>query len=227
MVHLKIVKDHELKSIDSCDVIHGHFQFAGTIDSAMMANLCVDNDILMPLVLEDGDIAIKLSSTQQNVSGTPLNDKLSGFLNQYNQILSQQSELIHKHDQAIMDGSDMDAVVASLNEEAYSLAQQEDSLLTGFVTENFDNVLGPGVFFLITIGNQIPQLTPWIEDIMSKATDNFKKDEYVKEFYEKALENQRIMNGMAEQPAQTSPVPQAQTQGTPPPTPNQLAAPQK
>ena len=78
MVHLKVIKDQVLKSIDSCDVVHGEFHFNGTIDTAKMANLCVGNDILMPLVLENGDISIKLSSTQQNVTGTPLNDELSG-----------------------------------------------------------------------------------------------------------------------------------------------------
>ena len=53
-----------------------------------------------------------------------------------------------------------------------------------------------GVFFMMTIGYRYPELSPWIEDIMSKATDKFKNDPYVKDFYQKALENQAIMNGM-------------------------------
>ena len=227
MVHLKAVRNHVFKSIDSCDVVHGQFQFTGSIDSAEMVHLCVDNDILMPLVLEKGEIAIKLSSTQQTVTGTPLNEKLSGFLNHYNQIQNQQAELIHKHDQAIMDGKDMEAVIEDLNVEAYQLAQQEDSLLTNFVTDNFDNVIGPGVFFLLTISKPYPELTPWIEDIMSKATPYFKNNEYVKEYYEKAYENQRIMNGLAEQPVSAPETSDANSPVTPPPTPNQLASPQK
>ena len=35
---------------------------------------------------------------------------------------------------------------------------------------------------------------------MTKATDNFKSDPYVKDYYQKAQENQAIMNGMADQP---------------------------
>ena len=73
--------------------------------------------------------------------------------------------------------------------------------MTSFVTDNFDNVLGPGVFFMVTIGFQYPELTPWIEDIMSKATDKFKNDAYVKDYYQKAQENEQIMNGMKEVPA--------------------------
>ena len=56
---------------------------------------------------------------------------------------------------------------------------------------------------------------------MSKATDNFKNDAYVKDYYEKAKQNEAIMNGTADQVApaqQMPPLPSA-------PTPNQMAAP--
>ena len=33
---------------------------------------------------------------------------------------------------------------------------------------------------MVTIGYRYPELTPWIEDIMSKATDKFKNDPYVR-----------------------------------------------
>jgi hypothetical protein len=122
-----------------------------------------------------------------------------------------------------MDGEDMNVVNVKLNQEANEISVEEDHLVTTFVTENFDNVLGPGVFFLITAGNRFPELTPWIEDIMSKATDKFKNDPYVKESYQKAQENQAIMNGMKDAPEtqQAQPVPQL----NPAPTPNELAAP--
>jgi hypothetical protein len=76
---------------------------------------------------------------------------------------------------------------------------------------------------MVTIGDEFPELTPWIEDIMSKATDKFKNDPYVKDYYKKAQENQQIMNGMRE-------VPQAMPASSMPPTsnaptPNDLAKP--
>ena len=198
MLYLKILKDNSFKSIDSCDVVHGQFHFEGTIDSVKMANIFMDDEPVLPLVLESGSITVKLDDTQQVVSGTPLNDKLFGFFKKYQQLQNQQRELIHKHDQAIMNGSDMSVVTRKLNEEAIRLSDQEDKLVTSFVTDNFDNVLGAGVFFLVTMGNQYPMLSPWIEDIMSKATDTFKNDSYVKDYYQKAQENQSIMNGTHE-----------------------------
>ena len=238
MLYLKILKDNSFKSIDSCDVVHGQFHFEGTIDSVKMANIFMDDEPVLPLVLESGSITVKLDDTQQVVSGTPLNDKLFGFFKKYQQLQNQQRELIHKHDQAIMNGSDMSVVTRKLNEEAIRLSDQEDKLVTSFVTDNFDNVLGAGVFFLVTMGNQYPMLSPWIEDIMSKATDTFKNDSYVKDYYQKAQENQSIMNGthesqmgapmndaaqMGGEPQMEAP--QMNPDAAPAPTPNDLARP--
>lgn len=235
MLYLKVLKDAEFKSVDSCDVVHGQFHFDGTLDSVRMANIFMDDEPVLPLVLESGAITVKLDDTQQVVSGSPLNDKLFGFFKKYQQLQNQQRELVHKHDQAIMNGSDMNVVTRQLTAEANRLAEQEDKLVTTFVTDNFDNVLGAGVFFLVTMGNQYPMLTPWIEDIMSKATDHFKNDAYVKDYYQKAQENQAIMNGTHESTGGVTPEmeqmaapqgdPSAPTAPAATPTPNDLAKP--
>ena len=233
MLYLKILKDNNFKSIDSCDVLHGQFHFQGNLDSVKMGNIFMDDEPVLPLVLESGDITVKLDDAQQIVSGTPLNDKLFGFFKKYQQLQNQQRELVHKHDQAIMNGSDMNVVTQKLNAEAIQLSEQEDKLITNFVTENFDNVLGAGVFFLVTMGNQYPMLSPWIEDIMSKATERFKNDPYVRDYYQKAQEKQAIMNGTHEMsPSQTTSemnqqlgAPQVNPDAAPAPTPNELATP--
>lgn len=227
MLYLKILKNNDFKNIDSCDVVHGQFHFDGNLDSVRMANIFMDDEAVLPLVLESGDINVKLDDAQQIVSGTPLNDKLFKFFKKYQQLQNQQMELVHKHDQAIMNGSDMELVTRKLNEEAIQLADQEDKLVTSFVTENFDNVLGPGVFFMVTMRNQYPMLSPWIEDIMSKATEHFKNDPYVKDYYQKAQENEQIMNGTrdAGQNASTMQAPQVDPNAAPAPTANDLAKP--
>ncbi len=223
-LYLKVMKDNEMKNIDSCDVVHGQFQFAGTLDSVKMATIFMDDESVMPIVLESGDITVKLDDAQQVVSGSPLNDKLFKFFKKFSQLKNQEIELVHKHDQAIMNGSDMDAVNRNLNAQALKLSDQEDKLVTSFVCENFDNCLGPGVFFMVTNSMQYPMLTPWIEDIMSKATDIFKNDPYVKDFYAKAQENESIMNG-TQDPATVAPPVGATPAPDNAPTPNELAKP--
>ena len=56
MLYLKILKDNDFKSLDSCDVVHGQFQFNGAFDTIRMANIFMDDESVMPLVLETGEI---------------------------------------------------------------------------------------------------------------------------------------------------------------------------
>ncbi len=218
MLFLKAFDGTEFKNIDSCDIVHGEFRFNGTLDSTKLVTLFMDDEGLMPVVLESGDITIKIDNAQQTVTGTPLNEKLFAFIEKYKQLESEVSELGHLQSQAIMDGKDLNAVNMRLAEKANRIAEREDKLVTSFIVENFDNVLGPGVFFMITAGHRYPQLSPWIEDIMSKATDKFKNDPYVSDYYKKAQQNQAIMNGTAIPDDPT-------TMPTDVPTPNELATP--
>lgn len=217
MLYLKVYDNNELKTLDSCDVVHGQFKFSGTVDSVKYAMLFMDDEGLMPLVLENGKIQVNIDKAQQNAVGTPLNDKLTGFMEKYSRLTNKFNELGREQSRAIMDGRDMEAVNMRLAKEADKIAEKEDKLVTSFIVENFDNVLGPGIFFMMTANNMYPDLSPWVEDIMSKATDKFKNDPYVKDYYEKARRNQDIMNGMSTPDAMHAPAPA--------PTPNELARP--
>ena len=197
-LYLKAVKNNELKSIDSCDIVHGQFHFSGILDTVRMANLFMDDQSLMPVVLEEGEIVIKIDNAAQSVGGTPLNDKLYKFIDKHKQLDNRMSELSHKQSQMMLEGVDELTINEKLNAEAEKIAAEEDKLVTSFIVENFDNVLGPGVFMMITSGFNVPVLTPQIEDIMSKATDKFKNDPYVKEYYQVASDNMAKMQGLDE-----------------------------
>ena len=180
-LYLKTIKNNEVKSIDSCEVVHGQF------------------------VLEQGEINIRIDNASQTVSGTPLNDKLYDFIDFHNQLDNQMEELSHKQSQMLLEGIDEETINRQLTIEASEIARREDSLVTNFIIENFDNVLGPGVFMIMTGSYRYPILTPQIEDIMSKATDKFKNDPYVKDYYQVATENQARQNGLHEVEPQPQP----------------------
>ncbi|MBQ9652291.1 MAG: DUF4369 domain-containing protein [Prevotella sp.] len=194
-LYLKIYDNNDLKNVDSCEVIHGQFHFGGVVDTISMTTLFMDDMSLLPVVLEEGNVTMKLDNMQRKVSGTPLNDKLAEFMDKYSKIEGQISDLSHQHSQAIMNGEDEEVVNTRLSRIADRLLGEEDKLVTSFIEENFDNVLGPGVFFLMTAGSPYPELQPWIEALMSKATDYFKSNAYVRDFYDKAQQNEKMMNG--------------------------------
>ena len=205
-LYLKAVKDQELKNIDSCDVVHGKFRFAGLLDTVRMASIFMDDESIMPVVIEKGEIEIKIDNAKQRVSGTPLNDKLYDFITLHNRLSNEMNELGHKQSQMLLEGIDENEINQQLNIEAARIAQQEDSLVTNFIVDNFDNVLGPGVFMMMTSAYPYPMLTPQIEDIMSKATKKFKEDAYVKEYYRTANEIQARQNGLVDDTPQSAPV---------------------
>lgn len=207
-LYLKAIKENELKNIDSCEVIHGKFHFSGILDTVRIANLFMDDESIMPLVLEKGEISIKIDKASQSVGGTPMNDKLYEFIDFHSRLDNQMAELSHKQSQMLLEGIDEAIIDQQLAMEAADIARREDSLVTNFIIENFDNVLGPGVFMMMTYGYPYPILTPQIEDIMSKATDKFKNNPYVKDYYQVATENQARQNGLhevAEQPMEEQP----------------------
>ena len=206
-LYLKAVKNNDLQNIDSCEVVHGEFQFVGLLDTVRMVSLFMDDESIMPLVLEEGDIVIRIDNAVQSVGGTPLNDSLFVFIDKHNQLTNRMSELGHRQSQMLLDGIDENQINRQLNAEADLIAAEEDRLVTKFICDNFDNVLGPGIFMMITSQYRYPILTPQIEDIMSKATDKFKSDPYVRDYYQTAQENEARMNGTKDMDDQSAPLP--------------------
>jgi hypothetical protein len=194
-LYLKAIKNQELKSLDSCDVVHGKFQFSGVLDTVRIASLFMDDESIMPIVLEEGEINIQIDRAKQTVTGTVLNDSLYRFIDKHNQLDNRMNELGHKQNQMILEGIDENQIMQEVQAEANEIAQEREQLMTNSIIENFDNALGPYLFEMLTSVYRYPVLTPQIEYIMSKATKKFKKDPYVNDYYTTAQENEKRMQG--------------------------------
>lgn len=204
-----------LFTIDSCDVVHGEFTFKGNLDSVQIVQVYMDDvNLQFPLVLEEGDIILKLDNTQQSVSGTPLNDKINAFWRKFTQLRNQYVEIDHEEGVAIMNGHDEEATNTRLIKKALKVYANTDKLFTNFVTENFDNPLAPwGFLTRVTYDmtpnaypiwmndylymNAMSQLSSWVEYIMAKAPEHFKINSDVKSFYDYYQQAQSEMNGTA------------------------------
>ncbi|SRR5574344_196661 len=222
MLYLRALTGDSPIGLDSCDVVHGKFKFSGSLDSVKVVMLCMDNNAVIPVVLEDGKIKVEVNAQRQVCKGTPLNDTLTAFTNRYRQLATKMADLEHIQNQAYMNGEDMEDVNRRLSFAQQELLQKEDRLVSGFIAENFDNCLGPYVFLMATQSSEFPVLTPWIEALMTKATDTFKNNPVVKEYMEAAQHNQDVMSGVADVPQAA---PQAQQNLSP--TPNDMAKPEK
>ena len=189
MLYLRVFKDNNMCAIDSSRVIHGRFKFRGVMDSVMMANVFLDDNSVMPVVLENGDVSVRIDESIQSATGTPLNDSLSSFIQKKSQIDARIAELPHLESQMIMNGIDHDQILLKLGQQARDLEMENDKLITRFIRSNYNNVLGPGVFMIMTSGFQYPILNPQIEEIISQAPPYFMNHPYVKEYIKAAESN--------------------------------------
>ena len=206
-LYLKAYKQGEVRNIDSCEVVHGEFHFNGYLDSVRMANLFVDDESIMPIVLEEGEVSIKITPAGPTLGGTPLNDSLYKFIDKHNQLVSEMNELGHRQNQMILDGIDEQTVNEQLQREAARITAEEDQLVTRFIEQNFDNVLGPGVFMMLASQYRYPVLTPQMEYLLSKAPDAFKNNPEIKQYCAVAKDNEDRMTGLsdrADMPATTA-----------------------
>ncbi len=186
MLTLKVYVDGEMQSIDSTRVVHGRFNFGGSMDSTMLANVFMGNLSLMPIVLEEGEVKLNIGETQQTATGTPLNDTLSGFIQRKTQLDAQMAELPHLESQMIMNGTDYEEIMRELGKQSQQLIEENDHLITRFIRDNYNNVLGPGIFMILTSSLPHPVLTPQIEEILTHATPYFLGHPYVRKYIEEA-----------------------------------------
>lgn len=236
-LYLKGGSGDSLITLDSCEVVHGNFSFKGTLDSVQVAQIYMDDmNLQFPIVLEEGDIQLKLDNTLLRVSGTPLNEKLNTFWTKFTQLRNQFIEIDHEEAVSIMNGHDEEATNARLIKKALLVYANIDKLFTAFVTNNFDNTLSTWGFLTrvsydmtpnaypiwmndYLYANAVSQLPSWVEFIMAKAPDVFKNNAAIKDFYEKFQRAQKEMNGMELPTQETMP----NNSNIAPPTPAEMA----
>ena len=182
MLFVKVVSGDQLVNIDSAEVIHGYFQMEGKVDSVVLASLYMDDECIMPLVLEEGNINIEINNVGISVKGTPLNDSFNRFIEDKTTIDDKAYEVEREESRMIMDGVDVNTVQEEIEKQRSHVINQMDNLIKTFIQDNYENVLGPGVF--IMIGNSLPYpfLTPLMEEIVNEAPETFKNNYLVKNY---------------------------------------------
>ena len=191
MLFLKTLKGSELVKVDSAEVIHGLFKMQGKLDSTEMVMLFMDDNIIMPLVLERGQINVKIDNTELRVDGTPLNEALYGFFDKKNELDRRAGELERKEAKMILNGEDPLLIEHEMERESKQISVEMSSLIENFITANYNNVLGPGVFLLLC--QSYPVMTPQSEDILSKVPADFRNNPYVRDYIFTARKNLHMM----------------------------------
>ena len=194
MLFVKVPQDGEMINVDSAEVVHGLFKMQGEIDSAVIASLYMDEQSILPLVMESGNIRIQIDNGRLTVSGTPLNDILYDFVAQKNSLEDRAYEVERLESRMIMDGKPMEEVETEITREREKLSKEMDDLVKTFIQTNYENVLGPGIFLMLCNSFPYPLMTPLLEEIVGNAPESFKNHNLIKEYIEVARSNMERLN---------------------------------
>ena len=91
------------------------------------------------------------------------------------------------------DGGDLDEIHGQLVVEGDSLMKAMNQYVKTFISDNYENVLGPSVFMMLCSSLPYPIMTPQIDDIIKDAPYSFKDNKLVREFLSKARENMKLI----------------------------------
>ena len=187
MLYLRVPQnENEANNVDSCQVIHGRFQFVGDIDSIVVAHLYMDNQSVMPVVLENGDLAIEVNNIQQRVSGGPLNDKLYHFIEMKTRLENELWELDRECLRMMRQGNTIKDIHKLIGPKSQQLNNDIEELETKFIIENYENALGPACFMLLFGQYPVPVMTDQIRTIMESAPARFKQNPQVNKYIREA-----------------------------------------
>ena len=179
MLFMKVSNGKELIKVDSAEVIHGLFRMEGKIDSTVIASLYMDDQNIMPIVIEKGKIQIQIDNTLLVASGTPLNNKLYDFIARKNALEDRAYEVERMESRMIMYGKPFAEVEQEIAKERANLSDEYDKMVKDFVQENYENVLGPAIFQMMSNG-YASRMTPLMEQILKEAPESFKNHAMVR-----------------------------------------------
>ena len=193
MLYLKALQEGDWVVVDSAEMVHGWFKMKGPVDSVRMVTLYMNEEGLMPLVLENGKIKVNISNTQLVAEGTPLNELLYDFIDRRNEMERAINEAERKEARLVLDGVRLDDIHDQLQHEVDSMSQAMDDYVKNFITTNYENVLGSSIFMMMCSSLPYPIMTPTIEDILKTAPMAFKQNPLVKDYISKAKENMKLI----------------------------------
>ena len=118
---------------------------------------------------------------------------LYDFIAKKNAMEESIGELERKETRMVMDGADLEEVHEQLLAEGDSLMKAMNQYVKTFISDNYENVLGPNVFIMLCSSLPYPIMTPQIDDIIKDAPYSFKSNKMVREFLTKAKENMQLI----------------------------------
>ena len=187
MAYIKEYNQSFNTSIDSCLVVHGHFQMSGPLDSIMCVGLSMGDGTLIPIILENGDINVNIASSSIQVEGTPLNKDLYTFLSSRDSLIFLISDLPRSEAYLFYRGYSPLQIQNMLFRKQAQYQNALDKLEDQFIKDNYKNVLG--ITWFCHLMNEVhdyygyPVITPRLRALYRKAPHSFRHHPHIAPYF--------------------------------------------
>lgn len=188
-VTMRISDDGKWRTLDSCEILHGQFLMKGKTDSTLIATLFLDEQPMMPIILEPGKIDVTVSNIKLKAGGTPLNDSLYQFIAQKYKLDLRAIEFERMEAQMILNGYDQHTIQQRVDSTYQALRNEMQNLVLNFIGKNYDNALSLCGFSMLCNGLPRPIITPLIQAVIDDAPEPFLSHPTISRFLQSAREN--------------------------------------
>ena len=169
-----------LINVGQSTIKQGVFGIECTANEPYMAGLYLNNVLLAPMVVEPGDINVRITAEETTVSGTVLNDALYRYIARVDSFKLSLADISRMEARLIMNGSDADAAKSFVERTFMKTNLEMELYIDNFIKEHYNDILGPFVFRQWYGPMLYPASNERVKDIMQGAPEYFKEHEYVK-----------------------------------------------
>ncbi|MBR5510888.1 MAG: AhpC/TSA family protein [Bacteroidaceae bacterium] len=165
-VYLAQLTDTSIDYIDSVDIKNGRFELVGKQDTPIVRFLFYPlpegGEDILPMVLENGGISVKIGRNGARVSGTGLNDAMQAYKDEFDDVSRRAEQFFYaQRDVNAMSAEERDSLQAVTD----ALTAEISQVLLYHMRANIENPIGS--FLISTSGRMCPpaELCKFIDSV--------------------------------------------------------------
>lgn len=179
-LYLKRYSDNTFSEVGYTVVRNGRFEFEGLVSEPFVAGIFIGELLVMPLVVESGDILAEISDSQAVASGTMLNEALSTYITKFIQYGEDMDNALKSEARLLMEGKSESYARDFMERETAECHAKMESFVEKFITDHYEDILGPLVFRQWFGLMSYPMSNGLFKKVIDEAPESFKEDMEIK-----------------------------------------------
>lgn len=159
----------------------GKFELEGIVSEPYMAGIFHKGILVMPLVVEPGNIDVEITDVSAEASGTELNRAFFSYLRNVDEFNKEMTGISRMEARLIMDGMHPDSAKVRTKERFDKSHAELESYIETFIQEHYEDILGPLVFKQWFGQMYYPMSNRLFKKLLDEAPEAFKQDKAIKE----------------------------------------------